>query len=141
MQHIPLVLHLFVVRALWRKLPVAGRLFPFHMSPTADRPLCGSIEDHRHTLKCCPLLSYCMCIVSRLWTPGIQENMWVEPFHICLDHSSLSVQTLQGWLVWSAIFSMWLVRCESLNVAIARGGGGGPDPLRRLDPPSLLGFG
>ena len=50
-------LYHFVLRALWRKVPVAARMFAFGLVSTPDCTLCSRQEDHTHILKRCPYLS------------------------------------------------------------------------------------
>ena len=49
-ENIPTSLHVFVMRALWRTLPVACRLHPFTLLTSAECPLCGLVQGHRHVL-------------------------------------------------------------------------------------------
>ena len=35
-----------------------------------------------------------------------------------LEHPLTSLKTHQGWLMWSTIYSVWLVRCSSLDSRI-----------------------
>ena len=55
--NVPPRLYHFVLRALWRKVPVAARMFAFGLVSTPDCTLCSQQEDHTHMLKQCPYLS------------------------------------------------------------------------------------
>ena len=68
--NVPPRLHNFVLGAPWRKLPVAVRMFAFHMTPTGVCPLCQVTEDHAHMLNKCPYLSPPYSPIQRLWGGG-----------------------------------------------------------------------
>ena len=34
---------------------------------------------------------------------------------MCTDYTQWLLSTVQGWLVWSAVYAPWLIRCEALN--------------------------
>ena len=108
-------LYHFVLRALWRKVPVAARMFAFGLVSTPDCTLCSRQEDHTHILKRCPYLSIPFLVIRRLWGAVVNENYWIEPSRLCLEQSSVSLQSVQGWLCWAAIYARWLIRCEYLS--------------------------
>ena len=106
----------FIIRAWWRKLPVATRLAEFKMIPTGTCVLCGGLEDHAHILKKCAALDPMKEIIRSRWRPLVlKDNTWVEPSRICKEHVGLSVTTVQGLLMWTSILARWLVRCDMLN--------------------------
>ena len=113
--HIPLWLYHFVLRALWRKMPVATRMFAFRMTSTQDCTLCSHPKDHAHILKRCPYLSPPFFVIRRLWGAVLHNNQWVEPSRVCLEHNELPLTLLQGWLCWAAIYTRWLIRCEYIS--------------------------
>ena len=80
----------FVLRALWRKVPVAATMFGFRMTPTPECTLCTHPEDHAHILKRCLHLSLPCSIIRRSWGAAVHDNDWVEPSRLCLEHSTLS---------------------------------------------------
>ena len=49
--NIPPKLHHFILPALWRKLPVAARMFSFKMLASSECLLCGLTDCHLHALK------------------------------------------------------------------------------------------
>ena len=110
--NVPCRLYHFVLRALWRKVPVAARMFAFGLVSTPDCTLCSRQEDHTHILKRCPYLSIPFSVIRRLWGAVVNDNSWIEPSRLCLEHSSMSLNSVQGWLCWAAIYARWLIRCE-----------------------------
>ena len=100
--NVPPMLYHFVLRALWRKVPVAARMFAFGLVSMPDCTLCSRQEDHIHILKRCPYLSIPFSIIRRLWGAVVYDNSWIEPCGLCLEHSSISLTSAQGWLCWAA---------------------------------------
>ena len=47
----------------------------------------------------------------------MQGNVWFEPSQLCVNFSLVSVTTAHGWLSWSAVSSVRLIRCEALPMA------------------------
>ena len=105
----------FVIVSLWRKLPVAQRLSRFGVLKSQDCHVCAVIEDHDHVFEKChfvqasPTAMGCSCMLQCMFTRR------------CNDHHALSLTTIQGWLVWSAVYTRWFIRCEALSAAL-------PDP-------------
>ena len=114
-QQVPFRLKEFVVAPLWRKLPVAQRLNNFQVLGSVDCPPCGVLEDHPHVFKNCFFLHDSLAQVRRFWRVHVSKNDWHEPSKMCTDHPEWSVSTIQGWLVWSAIYARWLIKCEALS--------------------------
>ena len=110
----PRIYH-FILRALWQKVPVVARMFAFGLVSTPDCTLCSRQEDHIHILKRCPYLSIPFSVVRRLWGAAVSDNSWIKPSRLCLEHSSISLQSVQGWLCWLAIYARWLIRCEHIS--------------------------
>ena len=108
-------LYHFVLRVLWRKVPVAARMFAFGLVSTLDCTLCSQQDDHTHILKRCPYLSIPFSVIRRLWGAVINGNSWIEPSRLCLEHSSISLSSVQGWLCCAAIYARWLIRCEYIS--------------------------
>ena len=77
--NVPPRLYHFVLRALWRKVPVAARMFAFELVSTLDCTLCSRQEDHTHILKRCPYLSIPFSVIIRLWGAVVNDNSWIEP--------------------------------------------------------------
>ena len=48
----------------------------------------------------------------------VKDNLWVEPSRVCLENPLPSITTAQGWVMWSAIFSVWLICCECMDTCI-----------------------
>ena len=113
---VPPKLHHFVLKALWRKLPVAARMFSFKLISSQDCQLCCLSKDRHHSLKSCPYLSLPFSIIRQLWGAVIHESHWIEPSRLCLEHSLQSLPTVQGWLCWAAIYARWLMRCECITI-------------------------
>ena len=65
--------------------------------------------------KKCFFLQDSLALVRRLWGVHVSENAWHEPSRMCTNYSEWSVSTIQGWLVWSAVYARWLIRCEALS--------------------------
>ena len=74
MFNVPPKLHNFVLRTVWRKLPVAARRFNFKMVQSPDCSLCPCAKYHSHVLKRCPYLSLLFSIVRRLYGAVVQVN-------------------------------------------------------------------
>ena len=36
-----------------------------------------------------------------------------------MNHSLVSITTIQGWLVWKAVYARWLIRCEAMNTLLS----------------------
>ena len=102
-------------RQLFVELPVASRLHSFGMLHAEACSLSGASEAHGHELKRCPYLSDCMSVVHWLWTPVTLGNEWYEPSCMCLEHAKASIESLQGWLIWSAMYVNCFLRCDSLT--------------------------
>ena len=113
--NVPPRLYHFVLRALWRKVPVAARMFAFGLVSTPDYTLCTRQEDHPHIRKKCPYLSIPFSVIRRLWGAVMNNNTWIEPSSLCLEHNSVSLSSVQGWLCWAAIYARWLIRCEYIS--------------------------
>ena len=96
-------------------MPVAARMFAFGLVSTPDCTLYSRQEDHTHILKRCPYLSIPFSVIRRLWGAVVSDNAWIEPSRLCLEHSSVSLQSVQGWLCWAAIYATWLIWCEYIS--------------------------
>ena len=98
-----------------RKLPVRARLFAFGVLQSNECTLCRCKEDHEHVLKRCRFLNDSICIVRRLWHSVVSENRRIEPSWLRLKHSLILIESPQGWLMWSATYASWLIRCASIT--------------------------
>ena len=105
----------FVLRALWRKLPIAARMFVFKMTSPQDNTLCSHPEDHARILKRCPYLSVPFSIIRWFWGAVVHDDEWVESSPLCLEDSVTSLTTVQGWLCRAAVCARWLIRCEYIS--------------------------
>ena len=106
----------FIIKAWWRKLPVATRLAEFKMITTEACELCGGPEDHAHAIKKCAALDPMKEIIRSRWRPLVlEDNTWVEPSRMCKEHVGLSVTTVKGLLMWTSVLARWLVRCDMIN--------------------------
>ena len=85
--NVPPSLYHFVLRALWRKVPVATRMFAFGLVSTPACTLSSRQEDNTQILKRCPYLSIPFLVVRRLWGAGVNDNSWIPPSRLCLEHS------------------------------------------------------
>ena len=85
--NVPPRLYHFVLRALWRKVLVAARMFASGLVSTPDCTLCSRQEDHTHILKRCPYLSIPFSVIRRLWGAVVNDNAWIEPSRLCLEHN------------------------------------------------------
>ena len=112
----PVRLREFIITVLWCKLPVAQRLMRNQVLHQDKCPLCRVLGDHEHVFKTCFYLQDSLALVRRLWGVHVSDNTWFEPSRMCTDFPLLSVTTVQGWLVWSALYARWLIRCEALSV-------------------------
>ena len=45
----------------------------------------------------------------------VNNNSWIQPTRLCLEHSSISLSSVQGWLCWAAIYARWRIRCEYIS--------------------------
>ena len=78
--------------------------------------MCGVAEDHDHVFKKCFFLQDPLALIRSLWGLHVCDKIWYEPSRLCRDHSLVSVTTIQGWLVWTAVYARWLIRCEAINI-------------------------
>ena len=88
--NVPPRLYHCVLRALWRKLLVAARIYALRMTPTPDCTLCTHHEDHAHILKRCLYLCLPCSVIRRLWGAVVHESELVEPSRLCLEHGTLA---------------------------------------------------
>ena len=114
-QAVPFKLREFVTMALWCMLPVAQRLAQFKVMEGQDCPLCGVAEDHDHVFKKCFFLQDSRALICRLSGLHVCDNVCCEPSRLCTDRSLISITTIQGWLVWTAVYARWLIRCEAIG--------------------------
>ena len=45
----------------------------------------------------------------------VNDNSWIEPSRLCLEQSSISLNSVQGWLCWAAIYARWFIRGEYIS--------------------------
>ena len=73
--NVPPRLYHFVLRALWRKVPVAARMFTFWLVSRPDCTICSRQEDRTHILKRSPYLTIPFSVIRRLWGGGDQRQL------------------------------------------------------------------
>ena len=109
----PRKVHSVVRSILWKKLPLADRMYRVQVSDMDQCLLCNRKEDHEHRVKFCPYLDIAMQIIRDLYGP-MKATMGgqVEPSRLCLDHPELSLRWEQGIFMCSAVAALWRYRCE-----------------------------
>ena len=65
--------------------------------------------------KKCLYLQDSLAFIRCLWGVYVDDNTWYEPSRLCTNHPLLLVTTVQGWMMWSAVYACCLVRCASLD--------------------------
>ena len=101
----------FVRQALWKKLAANSRLKQKGIRDADQCPLCRNMEDHEHMLKKCTYLDIPFQLVRAMFKRVKMDGKVVEPSRMCLEYPTLSLQTTQGVILWTAIHALWIFRC------------------------------
>ena len=101
----------FIRRALWKTLPIGGRMG--HRVGSKLRPLCHKLEDHEHVLWHCRFSPFIFDTVRKAFGVVRQDQLVVEPSRVLLENPTLSMQTSQGLVLWAALKAQCSLRCEA----------------------------
>ena len=103
----------FMQQTLWPKLPVGTRLARWQPHGTAC-PLDGQHETPQHALLHCLFLPVAFRLVCQCMGPvSLDAGSTDDPEEILHTMPSLSLSSLLGLVMWSAVHASWRLRCSA----------------------------